>query len=428
MDKGNDLKDLAKKKHQRKKTKENSKYFFVRMLINSRGKIRLMLRNENLNNFSLDFFVSEAWKKKKKIGTDSKFVSKYNPKTKSGAGNGISNQFSNSGKHFDGSKIAPSSVAESIESVELLSSVSIASIDKMAQVNNTNFRMCSVSLVANLVLEEITSFSSLSINKTSPSVDQKTSTKNNSKSPRKSKFCPENLVCSKSQKNQSDESKLPTRVGKLKKAAKSGEVGNSEFKSANLGKTGKSAISVQGIAQEVSNFGHLCNANLITDTIIVPKSASSVKEKINKPSVGTPAVWNDGRISLVGDHSSLTSSSDVSIETSKLGGLGIDKSGALDSGSGFENSGVGAKLGLPVGASSVPSGGHFSLTCGYGTPISRCDWLIKTSKSGRQGFGDRGALYLGLEFDNSGVGGVFGSAAGASSGLKRFSLGVFFVA
>ena len=145
------------------------------MLINSRGKIRLMLRNENLNNFSLDFFVSEAWKKKKKIGTDSKFVSKYNPKTKSGAGNGISIQFFNSGKHFDGSKIAPSSVAESIKSVEVLSSVSIASIAKMAQVNNTNFRMCSVSLVANLVLEEITSFSSLSINKTSPSVDQKTS-------------------------------------------------------------------------------------------------------------------------------------------------------------------------------------------------------------------------------------------------------------
>ena len=70
------------------------------MLINSRGKIRLMLRNDCLNDSSLNFFISETWKKRKKICTDSKIVSKHHPKTKSGAGNGISNPNSNSGKHF----------------------------------------------------------------------------------------------------------------------------------------------------------------------------------------------------------------------------------------------------------------------------------------------------------------------------------------
>ena len=135
-----------------------------------------MHRNESLDDSSLDFFISEAWKKRKKIGTDSKIVSKHHPKTKSGAGNGISNPFSNSGKHFDVSKIATSSVLELVESDETLLSVSSASIDKMAQANNTNFRMCIVSLAANLVLEEMISFSPLSINKTFPLVDQKKST------------------------------------------------------------------------------------------------------------------------------------------------------------------------------------------------------------------------------------------------------------
>ena len=78
-------------------------------------------------------------------------------------------------------------------------------------------------------------------------------------SPRNRNSGPGNLESSRyDQKYQSDESKLPTWVGKFKKMAKSGKVGK----------------SAQGIAQDVSNVGQLFKVNLIYGTRKFPIAAS----------------------------------------------------------------------------------------------------------------------------------------------------------